>query len=664
MSFFYDMYTISNDKDTENLKCLPTNLLKVKLIILFLVIFLFFSIENCSAKFSVSFVDTDIKEVINTVSKNMNKTIIIDPKVQGSVSVRSYMSLDEEEYYQFFLNVLDVYGYTVVEMPNNILKVIPSKRAKGSVVPMLKENEETHGDELINRVFPLKHISAKNLVPLLRQLNDNAEFGSIIHYDPSNAILITGRAAVVNHLHSIISTFDQAGDAKVELYKLSHAVAAEVAKLVNELIIPLNISKKETLNIGKAVADDRTNSVLVSGDSNIRKKIIKMIKDLDRQENSYGNTKVIYMKYAQASKLLDVLNGVSQGFLSDKKTNIVGKGLSGNVAIKAYDQTNALVITAEPRMLKELTSVIEKLDVRRAQVLVEAIIVETQNAEGLNLGIQWANKFAGGANLLSSSGNTRINSEHPVPMVVAGLTAGFYKGNWDGLFTALATNSNNNILATPSIVTLDNMEAEFNVGQEVPVLTSTQTTATDKVYNSISRQSVGIMLKVKPQINKGDSVLLEIRQEVSSVADSSNTNTNNLGFIFNKRAINNAVLVKSGETVVVGGLLDEKLSKSVNKIPLLGDIPLIGGLFRQSKEKVDKSNLILFIRPTILRETSDYSVVTTEKRDEYKDRSYHGHVINDNNFSHNVLVNEVKNDNYSELKKDIMSFYDVVETIL
>ncbi|WP_315851251.1 secretin N-terminal domain-containing protein, partial [Yersinia aleksiciae] len=230
---------------------------------LFLVISLFFSIENCSAKFSVSFVDTDIKEVINTVSKNMNKTIIIDPKVQGAVSVRSYMSLDEKEYYQFFLSVLDVYGYTVVEMPNNILKVIPSKRAKGSVVPMLKENEETHGDELINRVFPLKHISAKNLVPLLRQLNDNAEFGSIIHYDPSNAILITGRAAVVNHLHSIISTFDQAGDAKVELYKLSHAVAAEVAKLVNELIIPLNISKKETLNIGKAVADDRTNSVLV-----------------------------------------------------------------------------------------------------------------------------------------------------------------------------------------------------------------------------------------------------------------------------------------------------------------------------------------------------------------------------------------------------------------
>lgn len=391
------------------------------------------------------------------------------------------------------------------------------------------------------------------------------------------------------------------------------------------------------------------------------KKTIQMIKDLDHQESSFENTKVIYMKYAQASKLLDVLNGISQGQRSDKKASVVSKSQSGNIAIKAYDQTNALVITADPRMMKELEQVIEKLDVRRAQVLVEAIIVETQNAEGLNLGIQWANKYSGGINLLPSPGHARSHSEQPMPMAIAGLTAGFYKGNWNGLFTALATNSNNNILATPSIVTLDNMEAEFNVGQEVPVLTSTQTTATDKVYNSISRQSVGIMLKVKPQINKGDSVLLEIRQEVSSVADSSNTNTNNLGFIFNKRAINNAVLVKSGETVVVGGLLDEKLSKTVNKIPLLGDIPFIGGLFRQSKEKVDKSNLILFIKPTILRETNDYSVVTIDKHTKYKDSNSQENTINNNRLYHDLLATEIKSDSYNQIKKDIMSFYDNAE---
>ncbi|WP_174848661.1 type II secretion system secretin GspD [Yersinia artesiana] len=620
-----------------------------------------FPIVGYGENFSASFRDADIKEFINTVSKNINKTIIIDPKVQGLVSVRSYEQLDEEKYYQFFLNVLDVYGYTVVEMPNNILKVIPTKRAKNSFIPLQKNAENPLGDELINRVFKLKHLSAKSLAPLLRQLNDSSESGSIVHYDPSNVILITGRAAIVNHLYSIFSTLDQPGETEVELYKLNHAAASDIIKLVNQVINPVNTTtKQESFNIGAVIADDRTNSVIISGDRHIRKTAIQMIKRLDHQQDSYGNTKVVYMKYAQASKLLDVLNGVSQGGQSDKTKKIMGKSSIRNVSIKAYDQTNALVITADPKIMKELDQVIEKLDVRRAQVLVEAIIVETQNGEGLNLGIQWANKFYGGTNFLQkpSGIQTDNNRENPIPMMIAGLTAGFYKGNWNGLFTALATNSNNNILATPSIVTLDNMEAEFNVGQEVPVLTSTQTTATDKVYNSISRQSVGVMLKVKPQINKGDSVLLEIRQEVSSVADSSDVNANSLGSVFNKRVVNNAVLVKSGETVVVGGLLDKKINKIINKVPFLGDIPFIGGLFRQSKEKIEKSNLILFIRPTILRETSDYSQVTVDKYAEYNNlRS-----INTNmERPIEIVADSISHDAFNTLKNDIIKFYEMAE---
>ncbi|HHL2560532.1 TPA: type II secretion system secretin GspD [Yersinia enterocolitica] len=621
----------------------------------------FYPIVGYGESFSASFKDADIKEFINTVSKNINKTIIIDPKVQGLVSVRSYEQLDEEKYYHFFLNVLDVYGYTVVEMPNNILKVIPAKRAKSSFIPLQKNAENPQGDELINRMFKLKHLSAKNLSPLLRQLNDNAESGSIVHYAPSNVILITGRAAIVNHLYTIISTLDQPGETEVELYKLNHAVAADIIKLVNQVINPVNTTtKQESFNIGAVIADDRTNSVIISGDRHIRKMAIQMIKRLDHQQDNYGNTKVIYMKYAQASKLLDVLNGVSQEGPNDKNKKMTRKSSIRNVSIKAYDQTNALVITADPKIMKELDQVIEKLDVRRAQVLVEAIIVETQNGEGLNLGIQWANKFYGGTNFLQKSNSIKTDNgrENPIPMMIAGLTAGFYKGNWDGLFTALATNSNNNILATPSIVTLDNMEAEFNVGQEVPVLTSTQTTATDKVYNSISRQSVGVMLKVKPQINKGDSVLLEIRQEVSSVADSSDVNANNLGSVFNKRVVNNAVLVKSGETVVVGGLLDKKINKIINKVPFLGDLPFIGSLFRQSKEKIEKNNLILFIRPTILRETSDYSQVTVDKYAEYNNlRSI------DSNMERSIeiVADRISHGVFNTLKNDIMKFYEMVE---
>lgn len=637
------------------------NLLKFEVVALIFI----FSTEVKCAEFSVSFRDADIKEFINTVSKNTNKTIIIDPQVKGLISVRSYELLDEEKYYQFFLNVLDVYGYAVVEMPHNILKVIPIKRAKGSVFPKLEEDNEARSDELINRVIQLRYISSKKIAPLLRQLNDNGEYGSIIHYESSNTILITGRAVIVNRLHSIIKIFDEKDDNDIELYKLNYAVATDVIKLINEVINPMHSAKQEQYNSGRAIADERTNSILVSGDIHIRKKAIEMMKQLDQQQNSYGNTKVIYMKYAQASTLVDVLNGISQDFQEDKKDKLTSRRQGKNITIKAHEQTNALVITAAPGLMKELALVIDKLDVRRAQVLVEAIIVETQNAEGLNLGIQWANKFSGGVNFIKNSGSTVSSSEIGIPMTIAGLTAGFYKGNWDGLFTALATNSNNNILATPSIVTLDNMEAEFNVGQEVPVLTSTQTTATDKVYNSISRQSVGVMLKVKPQINKGDSVLLEIRQEVSSVADSTDVNASNLGSVFNKRVVNNAVLVRSGETVVVGGLLDKKINKIINKVPLLGDIPLIGGLFRQTKEKIEKSNLILFIKPTILRDTDDYSLVTISKYSKYgmenenKENFITDNIKLINEKSHNER--ESRYDVLAEINKDITDFYSQSE---
>ncbi len=617
-------------------------------------------LDIISANFSVSFKDVDIKEFINSVSKNINKTIIIDPTVQGLISIRSYETLDKDTYYQLFLNVLDVYGYAAIEMPHNVLKVISSKRAKGVVAPLPKEGVTFDGDELINRVIPLRYISAKKITPLLRQLNDNTESGSIINYDPSNILLITGRAAVVNRLHSIVTDLDQAGDNEIELYKLNYAIAADVVKIVNEAINPINNLKQEVSIVGKVIADERTNSILISGDTYIRKKSILMIKKLDKRQSSDGNTKVVYMKYAQASKLLDVLNGISEGFHNEKKTKQSNQWNQRPVAIKAYDQTNALVITADPDMMLALGEVIEKLDIRRAQVLVEAIIVETQNGEGINLGVKWENKRSDDINFIKNSDGLLNNNGWGIATTITGLTAGFYKGNWDVLLSALSTNTNNNILATPSIVTLDNMEAEFNVGQEVPVLISTQTTTTDKVYNSISRQSIGVMLKVKPQINKGDSVLLEIRQEVSSIADSSTVNTHNLGSVFNKRVVNNAVLVKSGETVVVGGLLDKKSSTIVNKVPFLGDLPLIGWLFRQTKEKVEKSNLILFIKPTILRESDDYSVVTSKEYNKYKKDNMNVYTLADDI----VLSDKKYLSVIPSIRKDINNFYTLLDSEL
>ena len=541
-------------------------------------------------EFSASFKGTDIQEFINTVSKNLNKTVIIDPSVRGTITVRSYDMLNEEQYYQFFLSVLDVYGFAVINMNNGVLKVVRSKDAKTAAVPVASDAAPGIGDEVVTRVVPLTNVAARDLAPLLRQLNDNAGAGSVVHYEPSNVLLMTGRAAVIKRLLTIVERVDNAGDRSVVTVPLAWASAADVVKLV-------------------------------SGEPNSRQRIIAMIKQLDRQQATQGNTKVIYLKYAKASDLVEVLTGISSTMQSEKQAAKPVAALDKNIIIKAHGQTNALIVTAAPDVMNDLERVIAQLDIRRPQVLVEAIIAEVQDADGLNLGIQWANKNAGMTQFTNSglpistaiAGANQYNKDGTVSSSLVsalssfnGIAAGFYQGNWAMLLTALSSSTKNDILATPSIVTLDNMEATFNVGQEVPVLTGSQTTSGDNIFNTVERKTVGIKLKVKPQINEGDSVLLEIEQEVSSVADAASSTSSDLGATFNTRTVNNAVLVGSGETVVVGGLLDKSVSDTADKVPLLGDIPVIGALFRSTSKKVSKRNLMLFIRPTVIRDRDEY----------------------------------------------------------
>lgn len=567
-----------------------------------------------SSYYSASFRNTDIHEFINTVSKNLHKTVIIDPAVKGNISVRSYEELDDEQYYQFFLSVLDVYGFAVVDMQNGVLKVLPAKSARGAAIPLIDGEHPAVGDEVVMRVVPLHNVTAKELAPLLQQLND-AAVGSVVHYDPSNVLLITGRAAVVNQLMAIVENVDRAGDHRVETIKLEHASASEVARMISAL------HKDEGKSAGSRpkasiVADERTNSVLISGEEKASQRLIETVLQLDNEGQNRGNTKVIYLKYAKAQSLLEVLNGVSGSLQEGQSQPTGGTGIPNvamlkNVVIKADQQTNALIINAAPDLLRDLEQVIAQLDIRRAQVLVEAIIVEVQDADGMSLGVQWFNKYGGGTNFPETGASiTGIQPGGIGEAVgkVSGLAAGFYHGNWTGLFTALQTTGRNNILATPSIVTLDNMEAEFNVGQDVPILSGSQTTSGDNVFNTVERKSVGIKLKVKPQINQGDSVLLEIEQEVSSVDAQAGNNT--LGPTFNTRTVRNAVLVGSNNTVVVGGLLDTSHNDQNSKVPVLGSIPIIGNLFSAKSEKTTKRNLMLFIRPTIIREQGDYGRVS------------------------------------------------------
>lgn len=570
--------------------------------------------------FSANFKGTDIHEFINTVSKNLGKTIILDDSVKGKVTVRSYEQLNAKEYYQFFLNVLDVYGYAVIGMPNNVLKVIPAKEGKRATLTQLSTAAE--GDELVMRIVPLRNTAAKDIAPLLRQLNDSIGVGNVAHYESGNALLITGRADVVNGLVELAREMDHDDQTAVESIALEHASAPEIVRIITTLLRDDGKSKSGAAANTQVVADERTNTVLVSGDGVMQDYLRDLIEQLDQEKASQGNTKVIRLKYAKAASLVEVLTGVSAS-LQNEKPSTAGAAVSviKNVVIKADEQTNALIISAAPDVMRDLEAVIEQLDVRRAQVLVEAVIVEMQDADGLNFGIQWANKYAGGTQFANAQAQIAPGFKGGMSEVFKnanGLVTGFYSGNWAGLLTAISSTSQNNILATPSIVTLDNEDAEFSVGQDVPILTGSQTTNSDNVFNTVSRKTVGIKLKVKPQINKGQSVLLQIEQEVSSVAENSSVDKDNLGATFNIRTVNNAVLVESGETVVVGGLLDKSQSDSKSAVPYLSRIPLLGALFRSTAHKDNKRNLILFIRPTIIRSADGYSLESARKAQRFQ----------------------------------------------
>jgi general secretion pathway protein D len=628
-----------------------------------------------AAEYSASFKGTDIQEFINTVGKNLKKTIIVDPSVRGKINVRSYDLLNDEQYYQFFLSVLDVYGFSVVTMDSGVLKVLRSNTAKTSGIPVVDDAAPGSGDEMVTRVVPVRNVSVRELAPLLRQLNDNAGGGNVVHYEPSNVLLITGRAMVVNRLVDIVRRVDKAGDQDVDIVRLKYASAAEIVRLISALTKDDGKASMSSLLTPKVVADERTNSVVVSGDPKARQRVMQMIRQLDKDQQSEGNTKVYYLKYAKAKNLVEVLTGVGKS-IQDKKQG-AGQQAGTNtkkLSIEADEQTNALVITAQPDEMQELEKVIARLDIRRAQVLVEAIIVEVSNGNQAQLGVQWGNtngglvQFADSTSNLSVSkfvdatGNKPSDSSTAALASLSGAALGFYHGDWFALLTALKTDSKSDVLATPSLATMDNQEAEFNVGQEVPVKTGSQTSTSSssgELFSTIERKTVGTKLKFKPQINEGDSVLLEIEQEVSSVDSASSSS--DLGATFNVRTIKNTVLVKSGETVVLGGLLDEKTNEVVSKVPLLGDIPVLGELFKSTKTDKTKRNLMVFIRPQILRDPITYTGISNAKysmfRAEQLDRASKGLRLMPDELTTPVIPAYGSGDSVSpELQKEIDAF--------
>ena len=600
---------------------------------------LFFSFSTLADEITLNLKDADIRALISTVSKFTGKNFIIDPRIKAKVTVVSANTMSQDEVYEVFLSVLQVHGFAAVTT-GSVIKIIPEVNAKQGTVPLTIGKNNPYGDALITKVVRMDHVPAAQLVPILRPLVPQQ--GHLAAYAPTNSLIITDHAGNIQRLMKIIAGVDRPESDELEVIHLKHASAKELVRIVNSLYQVAGAPKNEAKKINMA-ADERTNSILMTGEPSARLKARTTIMQLDTPlEEDGGNTHVIYLKYAKAENLVKILTGIQSSVA--KSSTAKGKGASpaaamaGNSAsafsqkadIQADDDTNALIITADLNTLKSLKSVIRQLDIRRAQVLIEAIIAEITASEGRELGIGLAadgsqsndqniplgmSNFGGIGGILAAAGGLITD---PSTLITPGLTLGAGTTSSSGaryalLLRALATNDASNILSTPSIVTLDNEEAEIIVGENVPFVTGSFTSAgsTDPAnpFQTIERQDVGLSLKVTPQVNEGDTIKLDLEQETSSVIPGSEVT----GISTRKRSIRTSVLVDDGGILVLGGLITETVTEGESKVPLLGDIPLLGALFRSTSSGKSKQNLMVFLRPSILRDDTDAAYVTNEK---------------------------------------------------
>ncbi len=570
--------------------------------------------------------DADIRTLIATVSEITGRNFIIDPRVEGKVNVVSARPMDADEIYQVFESVLRVHGFALVPA-GNMVKILPEAMAMqdGSLI-----NSSNGPDAIVSRVIVLKHIAAKDLLPVLQPLKPQS--AQLMASPSGNALVVIDRAGNVARIENLIRRIDTVNENGVEVIPLGHASASEVANTLARLV-------PENNGGGKAVADARTNSILLSGDQAARLKLRALVSHLDTPLENSEATQVVYLRYAKASELAPVLDNVASTL-----TGSSGAADAAKIAtIQAHGETNALIITASPAVFRELQSVIRSLDVRRAQVLIEAIIAEVSDEAAAEIGIQWQatdglageEGLIGGTNFPGANGSGGIIGAiaDPLSALGGGLNLGYVTGTTTlpgsggrpgatiyeigALAKLLRGDGRTNILSEPSIVTLDNKEAVIKVGQEVPFLTgqytNTGTGGTSQPSNpfqTVERKDVGIELKVTPHINEGDEVALDISQIVSSLAP---TPAGATDLVTNKREINTSVLVRDGAMLVLGGLTTHEVTESVSKVPALGDIPLLGNLFKYRKSNVVRRNLMIFLRPVILRDANAENTISQEK---------------------------------------------------
>ena len=608
---------------------------------------------------TLNFVNADIEGVVKAVSEITGKNFVLEPRVKGSVNIVSARPMARALVYEVFLSALRLQGYAAVE-DRGVVKIIPEADAKLHPGRTVGPNERPRavGDQIQTQVFTLKYESAAQLLPVLRPLI--APANPITVYPASNTLVITDYAGNLQRIGRIIDSIDQPGGTDPVVIPLAHASALDVALMVSRLFADApqaaGAAGADTSQRLSVVADARSNSLIARSDNPSRiTRLRNLVAMLDSPTSTAGNLHVVYLKNAEAVKVAETLRAI---YLGDSVPAAAPRAMALVAAaspagtpplalpgpqavalspgmIQADPATNSILINAPDAIYNNLRAALDKLDVRRAQVYVEALIAEITADKAAEFGIQWQDLSGAGKNESSGFGGTNFGAPGQNILGIAarpasagrGLNIGVIKGvvtipgiggqilNLGLLVRALETDNNANILSTPTLLTLDNEEARIVIGQNVPFITGqyalSGAATTPTPFQTVERRDVGLTLKIKPQISEGGTVRLQIYQEVSSVQDT----TNPAGVITNKRSVESTVLVDDGQIVVIGGLIQDTVLEGVEKVPLLGDIPLLGALFSYKTRSHTKTNLMVFLRPTVLRDAQRAESLTASRYD-------------------------------------------------
>ena len=588
------------------------------------------SLSLASAKINLR--DADIKVFISDMAGVTNKTFVVDPRVKGSVTVASEIDLSIDEAYEVFKSVMAAHAYSVVDY-GNLAKIVPEVVGRTEFQANYSENSLSDG--LSINVFRPENISAKPLVALLKPITNRS--GHLEAFVDANAVLIADKASNITKIMNIANELDRLDQDLVELISLKNSSSKEMAKMLNDL--HLKSASNRTTAQFNAFGIDRINAVLLVGNQEVTTKMKSIAFDLDNEVSESKSLKVRYLKYASAEEIKDILTNVAENI--DKSP----QGSSGGkikTSISAHKETNSLIINADPDILGQLEDVIDKIDIRRAQVLVEAIIVEISEQLTKDLGVQilfqgdgveqpaFGTRFgspnpdltafaASSSSLLAEEGlaGTVKSVAASSLLGIEGIAVGIGKivagqSSFASILNAIAKDSDSNVLSTPSILTMDNETSSILVGQEIPITTGESLGANNaNPFRTINRQEIGIKLLVTPQINDGDSIRLDIEQEVSSLFGPITESASEI--ITNKREIQTKVMVEDRQTVVLGGLIDEDIQEVERKVPGLGDIPVFGNLFKSTSKSKVKRNLVVFLKPTIIKNAADMQTISTEK---------------------------------------------------